>query len=93
MRMDAKLTLKLDERSIACARQFAESRGSSISRIVEQYFDTLCVDDQSEAAHALPDLRGTIVGRLLGIAHAEPEPDVDAARYDALRERYLREDL
>ena len=37
----SKLTLSVDEKVIERAKRFAEKRGTSVSRLVEQYLDLL----------------------------------------------------
>jgi hypothetical protein len=39
--MDAKLTLKLDPDAIMRAKSYAAKHGTSLSALVEHYFDTL----------------------------------------------------
>jgi hypothetical protein len=47
MRVDTKLTLKLDEKAIERAKSYASRRGVSLSRMVETYF--LSLTDREEA--------------------------------------------
>jgi len=88
--MDAKLTLKLDSVAIERARRYARRRGTSLSQMVEQYFNSISsgtggdMKDQSLFV-------GTTVGSLLDEASRWPESgalDEDAARNAALEERY-----
>ena len=90
IRMDTKLTLKLDSVAIERARRYARRRGTSLSRLVEQYFNSFSPgagsDMQDESLFA-----GTTVGTLLDEASRWPENtslDEDAARNAALEERY-----
>lgn len=88
--MDTKLTLKLDSMAIERARRYARSRGTSLSRIVEQYFNSF----SSTPDDAQPDesvFAGTTVGMLLDEAARWQEsgsPEEDSARRHALEERY-----
>ena len=59
--MDAKLTLKLDEGVIEKAKAYAESRGVSLSRMVESYFAGL-----TQEAHA-PTRPTGVVAELAGL--------------------------
>ena len=52
----AKLTLSVDSRVIARARQYAKRRGGSISEMVEAYL-TAVSDPRSPDTHAAPILR------------------------------------
>ena len=46
--MEAKLTLKLNENSIARAKKYVSSVGTSLSGVVEKFFDSLTLNDESE---------------------------------------------
>lgn len=46
--MEAKLTLKLNESSIARAKKYVSSVGTSLSDAVEKFFDSLTLNNQSE---------------------------------------------
>lgn len=46
--MDAKLTLRLKKRSIEKAKEFAHLHKTSISRMVESYFDGLAPSKSAE---------------------------------------------
>ena len=46
--MEAKLTLKLNENSIARAKKYVSSVGTSLSDAVEKFFDSLTLTDKSE---------------------------------------------
>ena len=88
--MDSKLTLKLDSVAIERARRYARRRGTSLSRMVEQYFNSFSPgagsDTQDESLFV-----GTTVGTLLDEATRWPENmslDEDTARRAALEERY-----
>jgi len=48
MRMDSKLTLKLNENVIERAKQYASSKKVSLSRLIESYLDHLTRDDNEE---------------------------------------------
>lgn len=39
--MQTKLTLRLDEKLIECAKSFARKKGKSVSQIVSDYFATM----------------------------------------------------
>jgi len=46
--MEVKLTLKLNESSIARAKKYVSSVGTSLSDAVEKFFDSLTLNNQSE---------------------------------------------
>lgn len=77
--MDSKLTLKLDQAAIERAKQYAEKRGVSLSRMVETYFLSLVERDEAPA----PQPTG-VVAELAGILAGK---DVDTSREE--RARYL----
>lgn len=45
--MDAKLTLKLKEQSISRAKEYVSTIGTSLSSIVEDFFDGLTLNKES----------------------------------------------
>jgi hypothetical protein len=60
----AKLTLSVDESVVGRAKEYAAARGTSVSRLVEDYLRLLAPDTESEKA-ATPVLarwRGTLEG-------------------------------
>lgn len=61
--MDTKLTLKLREDIIIRAKAFAKASGTSLSRLVEQYFEQL-----TSAQNIVSEPLSTMTGRLYGIA-------------------------
>lgn len=63
--MDAKLTLKLDSEVIEKAKAYAESRGESLSRMVESYFLGL-TRDNGEGEGELRGLVAELAGLLAG---------------------------
>lgn len=61
--MDAKLTLTLDERIIKAATEYATSKGSSLSGMVEDYFKSLIKNKEVDTEVLSPKisrLRGVI---------------------------------
>ena len=62
--MDSKLTLRLDVDAIEAAKRYAAARGSSVSKIVEDYFSRLAVDTPPAAipkSSITAKLRGSLV--------------------------------
>lgn len=80
--MDSKLTLKLDERVIEKAKAYAERRGVSLSRLVENYFAGLALRELQEepATGVVAELEGLLAGLSL-----EDEKD---ERIDYLMRKY-----
>ena len=69
--MDAKLTLKLDEKAIERAKDYASRRGVSLSRMVETYF--LALIEQEERARPEPtgvvaELAGILAGKEIDLS-------------------------
>lgn len=61
--MTAKLTLTVDPRVIAAAKQYAAGAGTSVSRLVEDYLAAITVAPASSAATpVLARLRGSLRG-------------------------------
>jgi hypothetical protein len=81
--VDAKLTLKLDSEVIEKAKAYAESRGESLSRLVETYFAGLVRGDQTDR----PQLRG-VVAELAGILNGAEIDDEKEAYADYLSKKY-----
>ena len=46
--MDTKLTIKLNEQVIEKAKTYAKQRGTSLSKLVENYFNTISNDSRVE---------------------------------------------
>jgi hypothetical protein len=84
------LTLKLDSVAIERARRYARHRGTSLSRMVEQYFNSF----SSTSGDPMQDeslFAGTTVGMLLDQASQRQDSgplDAEHARQDALEERF-----
>ncbi len=80
--MQTKLTLRLDEELIRQAKEYAERRGKSVSRIVADYFALLNRASAMEGAGETP-----VVQSLRGVLRGS---SVDEADYrDHLEEKYL----
>lgn len=75
-----KLTLRLDKRLIERARQYADKHNTSISRLVEVFFQNLDKSDEQVTEHT------ALVQELTGILPAEV--DLEAERLAYLLEKY-----
>lgn len=65
-----KLTLSVDARVVARAKTFAHKRGTSVSRMVEQYLDAVS-SPTSAAEPDLPPVTRRLLGALRG-ARVDP---------------------
>jgi hypothetical protein len=78
----AKLTLSVDEGVVERAKQFAANNGTSVSRLVEQYLDS--VSRPVDLSSLPPHLRS-----LVGIVKAPPDFDARKEYRDYLAKKYL----
>ena len=83
VRMNTKLTLSVDQDLIQKAKEYAKRRGTSISKMVEEYFLVLT----SEKGSATKPNSDSPVDKLLGIVN-EPDLDYDQIRLEALKKKY-----
>jgi hypothetical protein len=60
--MDAKLTLKLDQRIIEKAKEYASNKKMSLSRIVEAYLQSLTTEDDSAEFEISPFVKSIATG-------------------------------
>jgi hypothetical protein len=83
--MHSKLTLRLDSDLIESAKKIAESRNTSLSRIVAEYFTALLNSDPSTEAGSLPPKTRS----LLGVLSTDFRPSPDESDYkDYLERKY-----
>jgi hypothetical protein len=75
----AKLTLSVDEKVVKVAKRYAAQRGTSVSRLVEEYLAVLC--REVDAANATP-----VLARLQGLLKGSRLDERDYRRH--LREKY-----
>lgn len=71
--MKSKLTLRVDDDVVRRAKRYAKDHGTSLSRMVEGYFDAVGRDEDGDAARLTPR-----VHRLLGALQGA---DVDEQDY------------
>ncbi|MCR5254083.1 MAG: DUF6364 family protein [Treponema sp.] len=68
--MEMELTLKLNNESISHAKEYVSQTGTSLSAIVENFFDNLTIrEDKSEVSYS------PLVNELSGIIHLEENFD------------------
>jgi hypothetical protein len=80
--MDRKLTLKLNDASIERAKHYARKRKTSLSRMVESFFDEL--SEQETPSISLTPL----VKELSGIVHLESCIDFENERAEYLLRKH-----
>ena len=81
--MDTKLTLKLKDDSISRAKKYVSSIGTSLSAIVEDFFDELTLQQQSGDFKYSP-----IVNELSGIIQLDEDYDYKADYASYLDQKY-----
>jgi hypothetical protein len=81
--METKLTLKLNRRTIQKAKKYVLINNTSISKLVENYFDSLTVKDSSSADEISP-----VVKELSGVINLKKSPDRKAAYTKYLSKKY-----
>ncbi len=81
--MDIKLTLKMNEEVIDKAKLYAKEKGTSLSKLVEHYFDSIAQDPKEKNFKISP-----LIKSLTGVIPAS-EPKKDKNDYvDYLIEKY-----
>ena len=60
--MDTKLTLKLDQKVIERAKEYASEKKVSLSRIVESYLQTLVAEKGSDELEISPFVKSIATG-------------------------------
>ena len=83
--MDAKLTLKLDKGVIERAKRYAKQNNTSLSKIVERYFDQ--ITRQNEEGELTPFVRS-----LHGVASLPPGFNPKLACFEHLLEKHSPKD-
>lgn len=86
--MDAKLTLKLDKEVIERAKRFARKYNTSLSKMVERYFDQVTQQEEEGGSLELTPL----VRSLHGIAPMPPDLDAETAYFEHLLEKHSPQD-
>ena len=64
--MQTKLTLRLDSNVITRAKRLAKKRGTSVSRLVSDYFKGAAGADRTSAKDDLPPITRALAGSLAG---------------------------
>ncbi len=80
--MDAKLTLKLNDDSISRAKKYVSLIGTSLSAIVEEFFDGLTLKQQEDFKYS------SLVNELSGIIKLEEKFDYKSDYASYLEHKY-----
>ncbi len=83
--MAKKLTLSIDESTIAAAKRYAKHHQTSLSSLVEQYFSYLTSDQIDEEKQISPIVKG-----LSGIIELDSNYDLKQDYGKYLAEKYLK---
>ena len=81
--MEAKLTLKLNSNSILRAKEYVSKKKTSLSSIVENFFDSLTINNESEKFSYSP-----LVNELSGIIHLDENYDYKSDYASYLDKKY-----
>ncbi|MCS3655846.1 DUF6364 family protein [Salinibacter ruber] len=85
--MSKKLTLRLDEDVIERAKAYAADRDTSVSRLVENYFDELTGREEGEQGNDLvPESLGPFTSRLARRTSTSETEETDY--YEYLQEKH-----
>jgi hypothetical protein len=83
--MESKLTLKLDSEAIGRAKRYIHNRrGGSLSKLVENYFNSLTKGQPEEKSKKLPP----IVSGLAGVAKKNKVKNIKDDYTNYLSEKY-----
>lgn len=74
MMMDSKLTLKLNEKVIERAKHYASSKKLSLSRLIENYLDSL-TNEESEEFEISPFVRSISTGKSIPLDDERAKKD------------------
>ncbi len=64
--MQTKLTIRLDSAVISRAKRIAKKRGTSVSRLVSDYFKGVSAAESKDAPEELPPITRSLAGSLKG---------------------------
>lgn len=71
--MPDKLTLRLEKRLIERAKKHAKEQGTSVSKMVANYFEALESPEKKQFEESLPPITKSIVGVLEGGSASEKD--------------------
>ena len=82
--MDRKLTVSLDRQVIEKAKKYASIHQTSLSRLIEAYFESLTADPEEKGEVAITPL----VESLWGVIRLPQDYDYKEARTDFLKRKH-----
>jgi len=82
--MDKKLTLSLNHRVIEKAKHYAKQHGTSLSKMIEAYFDSLTKEEEDKEEIEIT----TLVESLCGVIDLPEDFDYKKSRAKYLSEKY-----
>jgi len=80
----AKLTLSLDKKTIESAKKYAQKRGKSISKIVQDYLSSISRNDSTATLNSL----GPITQELHGVLKGKVSLDYKLDIADFIEKKY-----
>ena len=86
MTSDVKLTLKLNEKSIQRAKEYAAKKGISLSKLIENFFDSITLANNLESQKN--DFYSPLVKELSGIIKINDDLDVKDDYENYLMQKY-----
>lgn len=84
--MNKKLTLSLDDKIIKQAKSYANEHNESLSKLVEKYFVYITLQDNQEQNDFSP-----IIEELIGSIKFNEDVNVNDAKFEYLKEKYLND--
>ena len=86
MTSDVKLTLKLNEESIQRAKEYVAQKGISLSKLIENFFDSITLANNLESQKN--DFYSPLVKELSGIIKINDDLDVKDDYENYLMQKY-----
>lgn len=86
MTSDVKLTLKLNEESIQRAKEYVAKKGISLSKLIENFFDSITLANNLESQKN--DFYSPLVKELSGIIKTNDDLDVKDDYENYLMQKY-----
>ncbi len=84
--MDIKLTLKLNENVIERAKKYASNKKISLSRLIENYLDSVTIAEKSDDLEISPFVKSISSGKIL--SNEKDWKEIREAYINHLDEKY-----
>ncbi len=81
--MDKKLTVRLNQQIIKKAKRYAKTHDTSLSKMIETYFDSLTSKEKDEHTETTP-----LVKSLSGVIELPQDFDYEKSRLKYLQKKY-----